>query len=57
LVVSTRDARELLGRIGHSLLWKLIGQRKLETIRLGAKRMVVVASIERLIDEQRKEAA
>jgi hypothetical protein len=55
LVVTVLEARALL-RIGNTLFWKLVAQGQLETIRLSAKTLVPVASIERLIDEQRKKS-
>jgi hypothetical protein len=51
LTVSVQEARLALG-IGNSLMWRLIGAGKLQTILLGAKRFVTVASMERLIAEQ-----
>jgi hypothetical protein len=39
--------------IGNSLIWRLIAAGRLETIRLGARRLVIVASVERLIDAAR----
>jgi hypothetical protein len=39
--------------IGNSLAWRLIAAGRLETIRLGARRLVIVTSIERLIDAAR----
>jgi hypothetical protein len=51
LTLSVREARLALG-IGNSLMWRLIGAGKLQTILLGAKRFVVVASLEKLITDQ-----
>jgi hypothetical protein len=51
LTVSVQEARLALG-IGNSLVWRLIGAGKLQTILLGAKRFVVVSSMERLIADQ-----
>jgi hypothetical protein len=39
--------------IGNSLAWRLIAAGRLETIRLGARRLVIVRSIEKLIDAAR----
>jgi hypothetical protein len=55
LVVTVLEARALL-RIGNTLFWKLVTNRQLETIKLSAKTLVPVASIERLINEQRKKS-
>jgi excisionase family DNA binding protein len=52
LTVSVREARQALS-VGNSLIWRLISRGELQTIRLGAKRLVVVASIKRLIDKSR----
>jgi hypothetical protein len=51
LTLSVREARLALG-IGNSLMWRLIGAGKLQTILLGAKRFVLVASLEKLISDQ-----
>jgi hypothetical protein len=51
LTVSVQEARLALG-VGNSLVWRLIGAGKLQTVLLGAKRFVTVASMERLIAEQ-----
>jgi hypothetical protein len=56
LAVSVREARRMLS-IGNSLTWRLIGRGKLETIRLGARRLVLVKSIERLIKAARVKKA
>jgi hypothetical protein len=60
LTVSVRRAREMLD-ISHTTVWKLISEKRLDTVQLGVKRLVIFSSIERLIDELRetsnKEAA
>ena len=48
LTVSVRRAGELLG-LGHTTTWRLISEKKLDTFRVGTKRLVTVNSIERLI--------
>lgn len=50
LLLSTRDARSLLG-IGHTKLYQLINNGRLETIKIGRKRLITVSSANRLIDE------
>jgi hypothetical protein len=52
LTVSTQEARRALS-IGNSLLWRLIMSGRLETIKLASKRLVLVTSIEKLVEEQR----
>jgi hypothetical protein len=60
LTVSVKRAREMLD-ISHTTVWKLISEKKLDTVQLGTKRLVIFASLERLIDGLRgassKEAA
>jgi hypothetical protein len=56
LTVSVKRARELLD-ISHTTAWKLIGEKRLDTIQLGTKRLVIFSSIERLIDDLRRNAS
>jgi hypothetical protein len=54
------STRQQLG-IGNTTAWKLIGQGDLETVSIGRKRLVVVASrkayVEKLLAKARGEAA
>lgn len=50
LLVSTRDACSLLG-IKNTKLFQLIAEGRLDTVKLGRKRLVKVASAHRLVDE------
>jgi hypothetical protein len=56
LTVSVKRARELLD-ISHTTIWKLIGEKRLDTVQLGTKRLVIFSSIERLIDDLRTNAS
>jgi hypothetical protein len=56
LTVSVKRARELID-VSHTTIWKLISEKRLDTIRLGTKRLVIFRSIERLIDELRTNAS
>jgi hypothetical protein len=51
LTITTKEARAALA-IGNSLLWKLIMSGRLETVFIGAKRLVLVSSLEKLVAEQ-----
>jgi hypothetical protein len=53
LTVSVKRARELLD-ISHTTVWKLIGEKKVDTVQLGTKRLVIFNSLERLIDKLRE---
>jgi hypothetical protein len=53
VAMSIRTAREILG-VGNTTIWRLIGQGRLETIRLFSKRLVLYSSIEQLIEELRE---
>lgn len=50
LLITTRDACAMLG-IKNTTLYQLIKEGRLDTIKLGRKRLVKVASAHRLIDE------
>jgi hypothetical protein len=56
LTVSVKRARELID-VSHTTIWKLIGEKRLDTIQLGSKRLVIFSSIERLIDKLRTNAS
>ena len=60
LTVSVKRARELLD-VSHTTVWKLISEKRLDTVQFGSKRLVLFSSLERLIDGLRdassKEAA
>jgi hypothetical protein len=51
LLVSVRDARKLLGGIGHNTFWKLAREGAFEIVGSSRKRFVVVTSIERYVAE------
>jgi hypothetical protein len=48
LTVTIATARRLSG-LGYTKLWQLIKDRKLETVSVGRRRLVVYASLERLL--------
>jgi hypothetical protein len=50
LSVPVKTARELLG-IGNTKMWELIKEQRVQTITLGRRRLVVYASLEKLIAE------
>ena len=50
IAISIEDARKALG-IGRTKLYELVGQGRLKTLRVGRRRLVVVASIHALIDD------
>ncbi|WP_338466367.1 DNA-binding protein [Novosphingobium sp. ZN18A2] len=47
ILCSQADAREMLA-IGQTKLGELIAQGELETVRIGARRLVKIASVRRL---------
>ncbi|MFN6935440.1 MAG: helix-turn-helix domain-containing protein [Tsuneonella sp.] len=49
LLVSVDDARALLGGIGRTNLYAMLSRGDLESRKLGKRRLILVASIERLI--------
>jgi excisionase family DNA binding protein len=49
-VASVRDSTQLLG-LSRSTLWKLIKEKRLETVRLGRRTLIRMESIERLLTE------
>jgi hypothetical protein len=52
LAIPIRTTRRIIG-IGNTKLWELIGSGALETISIGRRRLVLVASIEQLIEKLR----
>lgn len=52
LSVSVKTARALLG-VGNTMMWELIKEKRVETITVGRKRLVVYASLEKLIERPR----
>ncbi|WP_057882467.1 helix-turn-helix domain-containing protein [Tsuneonella troitsensis] len=50
LLVSVEDARAMLGNIGRTNLYAMLSRGELESRKLGKRRLVLVASIRRLID-------
>lgn len=51
VTTSVAEARRALG-IGHTKLYELINSRDLDTIRVGRRRLVTVASIERFVTKR-----
>jgi cell fate regulator YaaT (PSP1 superfamily) len=51
LLVSVRDARQMLGGVGRTKIYQLMDLGKLRSVSIGRRRMLVTASIERLVDE------
>lgn len=50
MLVSVEDARALLGGIGRTNLYAMLSRGELESRKLGKRRLILVASIQRLID-------
>jgi hypothetical protein len=48
ITVTVADAKRLSG-LGHTKLWELIGSGVLETVRVGRRRLVIYASLCRLL--------
>jgi excisionase family DNA binding protein len=48
ITVTVQDARRLLG-LGNTSIWKLISAGKLQTVRIGKRRLILYESIEELI--------
>jgi hypothetical protein len=48
ITVTIADARRLSG-IGNTKLWELIKDGKVDTVSIGRRRLVVLASLERLL--------
>ena len=51
LAVSVREACRLIG-VGNTTLWSLIKDGKLETKRIGRRRLIKYSSLERLISSE-----
>ena len=52
LTVSVKRARELLD-VGHTTMWALIRDQKLETVSIGRKPLVIFNSLEGLVADLR----
>jgi excisionase family DNA binding protein len=50
LTVTVASAKAALG-IGHTTIYRLINQGKLDTIKLGRRTLVKTASIRKLVDD------
>ncbi len=50
LLLKVEDAARLLG-VGRTTLFELIGQGRIQTVRLGRRRLVVRAGLERFVEE------
>lgn len=50
LLLKVEDAARLLG-VGRTTLFELIGQRRIQTVRVGRRRLVVRAGLERFVEE------
>jgi hypothetical protein len=48
ITVTVAEAKRLSG-LGHTKLWELIGSGVLETVRVGRRRLVIYASLCRLL--------
>jgi excisionase family DNA binding protein len=48
LTVTIATARQITG-LGNTTLWKLIGEKKLKTVRIGRRRLVVYESLHALL--------
>jgi excisionase family DNA binding protein len=52
LTVSIRTAATMLG-IGRSTLYELLGAEEIETIRVGGRRLVMMASLKAFVESKR----
>jgi excisionase family DNA binding protein len=50
LVASVRDAARMMG-ISRSSVYRLIGNRKLRTVKIGARRLIPLGAINALLNE------
>ena len=50
LLLKVEDAARLLG-VGRTTLFEFIGQGRIQTVRLGRRRLVVRAGLERFVEE------
>jgi len=48
LTITIATARQITG-LGNTTLWKLIGEKKLQTVRVGRRRLVVYDSLRALL--------
>jgi len=55
ITVSVRSAQEMLG-LGHTRIYELIRDKKLDSVLIGKRRLIEVASIERLVEQSRQAA-
>ena len=49
VLISVTEARRQLGNVSRTTLYALIARRHLKTIKLGARRMILSASLEALV--------
>jgi excisionase family DNA binding protein len=49
ITVTITDAKKALG-IGHTTIYRLIGQGKLDTLKMGRRTLIKTASIRRFVD-------
>lgn len=54
LAVSVKTGRALIG-VGHTKIWELIKDGRLETFRIGRKRLIVYASLEKLVNRPKED--
>ena len=47
VLASVKEAKEALS-VGNGTVWKLIKERRLETVKIGRRTLVVIASIRRV---------
>ncbi len=57
LVVDIATTRQRLGGVSRTLVYSLIADGQIEAIKVGRRRMIVEASIERLVEAQRRRRA
>jgi hypothetical protein len=55
LLVSVRNAKALLG-VGHTKVWALIKNKRLDVVYLDGRTLITRASIERLVQQLNEEA-
>jgi excisionase family DNA binding protein len=48
LTITIATARQITG-LGNTTIWKLIGEKKLQTVRVGRRRLVVYDSLRALL--------
>jgi excisionase family DNA binding protein len=48
LAVSVKTACELIG-VGNTTMWALIKEGRVQTVRIGRRRLIIYASLERLL--------